>query len=85
MDTELSKIPLDTSDPGYQEPMAKEEKPEPLKEKEEGEKTKKSGKSRKPKLYNTPNDGEEEKTAENKQRRGKDKNQGKHEDEGDNN
>ena len=44
MDTELSKVPLDTSDPGYQEPMAKEEKPEPSKEKEEGEKTKKSGK-----------------------------------------
>jgi len=44
MDTELSKIPLDTTDPGYQPPLPKEEKPEPSKEKEEGEKTKKSGK-----------------------------------------
>lgn len=62
MDTELSKIPLDTTDPGYQPPLPKEEKPEPSKEKEEGEKTKKSGKQHKPqKLYNTPNEGEEEK------------------------
>lgn len=44
MDTELSKDPLDTTDPGYQSPLPKEEKPEPSKDKEEGEKTKKSGK-----------------------------------------
>jgi len=43
MDTELSKIPLDTNDPGYQEPLPKEEKPEPSKDKEEGEKHKKQG------------------------------------------
>jgi len=44
MDTELSKIALDTTDPGYQPPLPKEEKPEPSKDKEEGEKKQKSGK-----------------------------------------
>lgn len=62
MDTELSKEPLDTTDPGYQSPLPKEEKPEPSKDKEDGEKTKKSGKQNKPhKPNNTPIDGEEEK------------------------
>ena len=62
MDTELSKDPLDTTDPGYQSPLPKEEKPEPSKDKDEGEKTKKSGKQNKPhKTNNTPIEGEEEK------------------------
>lgn len=61
MDTELSKEPLDTSDPGYQEPLPKEEKPEPSKDhKEEGEKPKKGGGKKPHKLYNTPKDGGEE-------------------------
>lgn len=53
MDTELSKTPLDTTDPGYQPPLPKEEKPEPNTNKEEGEG--KKPKNKKPhKLYNTP-------------------------------
>jgi len=33
MDTELSKVPLDTTDPGYQPPEKQEAKPEPSKDK----------------------------------------------------
>lgn len=38
MDTELSKVELDKTDPGYQPPESKEEKAEPTKQKEDGEK-----------------------------------------------
>lgn len=100
MDTELSKDPLDESDPGYQKPEPKEEGPvnthnTQKTNKEGGDKKTNPGdapstKSRR--RYNDPTPGkggndkdEEKKDGSGKQRQGRNENRGKHEDEKDNN